>query len=174
MAHPVHIPIRILGLPEGGHDIGMKCLPGEIGLPAEFEQELDIRVHLEKTHEQTVLRAHVETKAVYPCDRCLEPVTLPIDVSFTLFYTRDAEAARRVDEDDVRIIDPDETVIDLADDVRDFVLLSIPMRRVCPDDAEGNPTCIAPVLAERLVPPGISLNSPWDRLKFPFESDNDV
>lgn len=75
------------------------------------------------------------------CDRCLEPAEFPIDSPFDLFY-RPAIEARREEEVE---IDPGEAEIafyegggiDLKDVLREYVLLAMPMQRICRDDCRG-------------------------------------
>jgi uncharacterized protein len=74
------------------------------------------------------------------CDRCLEPARFPIDSDFTLYY-------RPVDEGygDEKEIDAGEAEmgfyegegLELNDVLREFVLLSLPMQRVCSEDCKG-------------------------------------
>ena len=77
------------------------------------------------------------------CNRCLEPAEFPIDSSFDLFY-RPAEVAGDADEE-VEIDEGDEEVafyegrrkVELKDVLREHVLLSMPMQRVCREDCLG-------------------------------------
>lgn len=82
------------------------------------------------------LTVHMEAD----CDRCLEAALFPITVDFDLIYrplpTRLAEEV---------ILSPEETEIgfyrglglELADVVREQVLLALPMQRVCRPDCRG-------------------------------------
>jgi len=159
-----HIPIRISGLSDGEHVFELTAVPGEIGLPKEFESELAVDVRMDKTHSQLILHIRVRAEAAFLCDRCLEKLCIPIDTSFMLFYARDLAAARQLDEDDVRIIEPHEPLIDIGGDVRDFALLAVPMRRVC-GEFGGNPDCVAPSLEERLAGAQVSSDPRWEPLK---------
>lgn len=86
------------------------------------------------------IRGHLRVRMRADCDRCLEPADFPVDSSFDLFY-RPAEVAR---EDDVEI-DAGETEIafyegggiDLKDVLREYVLLAMPMQRVCREECRG-------------------------------------
>lgn len=79
------------------------------------------------------------------CDRCLEPAACPIDGEFELTY-------RPVDEGygDEKAIDPTEAEmgfyegggVELNDVLREYVLLSLPMQRLCRLDCKGMcPVC---------------------------------
>jgi uncharacterized protein len=97
---------------------------------------------LNNTLDEIRVRGHVRVEIEVPCDRCLEPVHFLIDRDFDLFYRPEPE-----DEDtphDLEI-DPGETEIgyykgagmELADVLREFVLLSLPMQLVCSAECAG-------------------------------------
>ena len=75
------------------------------------------------------------------CNRCLEPAVFPIDSPFDLFY-RPAGAAEddsevEIDEGEAEIGFYEGDGIELTDVLREHVLLSMPMQRVCRGDCQG-------------------------------------
>lgn len=89
-------------------------------------------------------RVQVEIEA--PCDRCLEPAPIKIDSPFDLYY-RPADTGPEGDEVE---IDAGEAEIgfyegdglELEEILREFILLAIPMQKVCRPDCKGIcPTC---------------------------------
>ena len=153
----IRIPIRISGLPEGVHEFDLTARPKDIGLPEEFRQDLTLHVHLDKTRSQVILRTDIHTEAEYPCDRCLEPVPIPVDQRFILLYSEDSGNAKQLDDEDTRIVDPNAPLIDIGDDVREIALLAIPMRRTCGEDENGESLCrdtetVSRVLAAERLP----------------------
>lgn len=138
-----HIPIRIAGLSDGQHEFDETVPPRNLELPAEFGQDLSVHVVMDKSHAHIVLTVDISGEAMYPCDRCLEPVRIPVAQHFLLYYARDPGAARMLEEDDVRMIDPSAPWVDIAEDVRDYALLAVPMRRTCGEDELGQPRCTA-------------------------------
>jgi uncharacterized protein len=87
------------------------------------------------------IQGRLAVKMGAECDRCLEPADFPIDSNFDLFYRPSVEARR---EGEVEI-DPGETEIayyegdgiELEDVLREFVLLAMPMQRICRADCRG-------------------------------------
>ena len=87
------------------------------------------------------IRGHLKVRMESDCDRCLEPAAFPIDSRFDLFY----RPARRGDFDEEVEIDAGESEIafyegggiELKDVLREYVLLSMPMQRVCHEDCLG-------------------------------------
>ncbi len=90
---------------------------------------LTIRLRLEGLHEGILVSAEVETTASGECVRCLDPVSLPVEVEFQeLFaYSPDEAFDFSVRDDHV----------DLESVVRDAVVLSLPFQPVCRPDCPG-------------------------------------
>jgi uncharacterized protein len=94
------------------------------------------------------VRGHLAVTMRCDCNRCLEPAEFPIDSSFDLFY-RPAEAAEDEDEAEVEIDEGEAEIafyegggIELKDVLREHVLLSMPMQRICRAECLGIcPTC---------------------------------
>lgn len=140
----LHIPIRVAGLADGIHEFTLEADPGRIGLPAEFRSPVHLDVHMDKSHAHIVLALTATASAVYACDRCLDEIEIPLRESVTLVYAKDAAAEHMKDDENVRTLAADETFVDAGDDVRDVLLLAIPMRRVCADYRD-NPACGAAI-----------------------------
>jgi len=85
-------------------------------------------------------KGHVAVNMEVDCDRCLEPAWCPIDSDFELYY-------RPVEDGfgDEKAIDPGEAEmgfyegdgIELNDVLREYVLLALPMQRLCKEDCKG-------------------------------------
>jgi uncharacterized protein len=54
-----------------------------------------------------------------------------------MHYVWEESEAEQIDPSEVQVILPGQTVIDLADDVRQTVLLSFPLKNVCREDCRG-------------------------------------
>jgi uncharacterized protein len=89
------------------------------------------------------VRGRLAVRMRCDCNRCLEPAEFPIDSSFDLFY-RPAEAVEEPDEEEIEIDEGEAEIafyegtgIELKDILREHVLLSMPMQRVCQEDCRG-------------------------------------
>jgi len=87
------------------------------------------------------IQGHLKVKMQAECDRCLGPAGFLIDEDFDLFYR---PAKRAGYEEDVEIDAGESEVafyegggVELKDILREFVLLSLPMQRVCREDCGG-------------------------------------
>ena len=83
----------------------------------------------------------VRTVLELPCDRCLEPFTLPVDAAFDLRYQPHAdntgEGEREIEEDDLSTAFYDNQTIDLGQLMREQFYLSVPMKPLCREDCRG-------------------------------------
>ncbi len=164
-ARTKHIPVRLSGRAEGIEELTYTVDPADLKLPAEFSAPLDVAVRLDVAHDQIVLRVNVVGEAVYPCDRCLDPVRLPVKSRFALVYNTSEREAGEPDADDVRLIDHNDPVADLADDVRDAALVCIPMRITCGEDELGDPLCKTPIPDHLNADSQDRIDARWDALK---------
>jgi uncharacterized metal-binding protein YceD (DUF177 family) len=137
-----HIPVRVHGISDGTYNFIYETDPREIELPEQFTQPVHVRVDMEKSGDQAYLMVAIDTSAAYPCDRCLEDLTVPIRAGFRLLYVRSEETAQVTPEgEEPRNVDPAEPMIDIASDVVDVTLVNIPMRKVCEVYNPANTAC---------------------------------
>ncbi len=115
---------------------------------AEFRQTapLVVSAMAELVGSEIRVHGHLGTRLEATCDRCLGPVTLPVERDFDLFYrpmqtiAREEEVEIPADELDVGFFSGDG--IELADVLTEQVILSVPMKVVCRADCLGLcPTC---------------------------------
>lgn len=100
------------------------------------------------------------------CDRCSEEFELELnDLHHILVKYNDGILEQPNEEADILFIERNDTHINVAKLIYDFILLSIPMQKMHPDDAEGNPGCeikyTEPVNTEEENKP----DPRWDALK---------
>jgi len=86
------------------------------------------------------VRGHLAVRIESECDRCLEAVDFPIDTGFDLLY-RPTPAPS---EEEVEIDDAGSDIgfyrgdgLELADVLREQILLTLPMQRICRQDCKG-------------------------------------
>ncbi|HTS76231.1 MAG TPA: DUF177 domain-containing protein [Bryobacteraceae bacterium] len=79
------------------------------------------------------------------CDRCLEPAQFPLDSDFELYYRPVAETAAHevaIDDSEAEIGFYEGDGIELNEVLREYILLALPMQRVCRADCKGIcPSC---------------------------------
>ena len=120
--------------PAGEIDLGGLRQVGP--LHAEGQAEL-----LSNTLGEMRITGRVQAEVETDCDRCLEPVRRAIDSEFDLFYrpTPDKSAPHdlAIDEGEAEIAFYQGGGIELAEVLREYILLALPMRHICKEECQG-------------------------------------
>ena len=99
-------------------------------------------VRLLRTTDGILVTGRLETSVLLPCDRCLSefpiPVTLELEENFrpTIDIRSGASLPRVSGEETATLID-ERHILDLAEVVRQRILLSVPMHPVCRTECAG-------------------------------------
>jgi uncharacterized protein len=106
--------------------------------PLQAEGSAELLAH---TLGEIRVRGHMAVTMQCECNRCLEPARFPMDSSFELFYrpadAGDEEEEVEIDEGEAEIAFYQGAGLDLKDVLREHILLSMPMQRVCSADCHG-------------------------------------
>ena len=86
------------------------------------------------------VKGHVKVRMEGDCDRCLDPAMYPIDADFSLYYRPVSEGygeEKAIDEGEAEMGFYEGDGVELNDVLREFVLLTLPMQRICSEDCKG-------------------------------------
>ena len=96
---------------------------------------------ISRTEHKVVVEGELAAIAELECDRCLQPVELPISSDFRLEYvtaeTYMSSETVELAQDDLALSIFDGEVIDVDDIVREQLLLAIPTQAICRDNCKG-------------------------------------
>ncbi len=129
--------IQIGGLSEGLHRYQFQEQAATLALGDQFSDMVDIDAALQRNGRQLYLNASVRATGSFLCDRCAAPFTLPLRTTYQMYYVQDETDAGDIDPAEVQVIPPGLSSIDLAEDVRQMVLLAVPLKLLCRDDCRG-------------------------------------
>jgi uncharacterized protein len=138
---------KVKDIGESGLDVDLAVTPAWL---AEACAELELRPdqegvrfkgRIEPTGQDFLLRGHLTGGLLLPCARCLEPARFELDVDVSVVYVERA-GEDDVEDDDDAVDAPDvlffeEGVIDLAPELRDEIMLAVPVSVVCREDCLG-------------------------------------
>jgi uncharacterized protein len=150
--------------------------PGLLQLPEEWKQTADVRAAgtaelLDRAGSRTIrVRGKIQGRLEACCSRCLEPMEQVFDDSFDLYYYPMTLIARNetvpIDRDDTDIGFYEGQGLELADVVREQVLLWLPMRGICREDCKGIcPGCGVNRNRETCSCESTFVDARWDALK---------
>lgn len=126
--------------------------------------EVKVWLVFDKQPRLFTLQFTLQGEVMLACDRCLSDLTLPVDAENTL-YIRLGDHAEEESEDVILMPDT-EYQIDVSNFIHEFIVLSLPMRKVHgEDDAEGS-SC-DPDMLSRLNehPQSDDIDPRWEALK---------
>ncbi len=139
--------IAFVGLKNGIHHFNYKINDEffEQFKPQDFkESDLSVHLSMDKRERFFLLDFEITGSILTACDRCADIFSLEIwdEFPFTVKQVADPEMAQEENEDpNMAFIANQDTVMNVAKWIYDFSLLSIPMQKIHPDDADGNSTC---------------------------------
>jgi uncharacterized metal-binding protein YceD (DUF177 family) len=126
--------------------------------------QIHVHADLEKEETLLVFSFRLEGMVVVTCDLCNEPLeaevkgTEQLIVKFGPDYHEESETVQVIPEGDKKI--------DLSPFLYEYVHLLLPVRRVHPPDAEGNPSCDPEILKRMDTrPASVETDPRWDVLK---------
>lgn len=123
--------IKFAGLAEGRHEYEFqidKTFLEEFEIEDICDADLKLRVSLEKKERMLTFLFDIDGKIVVLCDKCLEPLTVPMNINQT-YYVKFGESYEELDED-MCVIPENEHSFDLGNLIYDYTILHKPMRCV--------------------------------------------
>ena len=129
--------IQVGTLSQGEHTYSFQAPAADIGLGSEFREDVRVNVSLEKTSSEIALTARIQTSGAFTCDRCVAPFSLSLSPSYRMYYVWDAAGAQGLDPSEVQVVQPGLNVIDISDDVRQTILLAVPLKLLCREECRG-------------------------------------
>ena len=129
--------IQVGSLSEGTHEYRFRTDAGDIQLGEGFSGEVTVNATMQKTGHQLALRARITAQGTFICDRCTSPFTLRLAPEYRMFYVWNETDAESLDPSEVQVISAGLPIVDLTDDVRQTVLLSVPLKLLCKQDCRG-------------------------------------
>jgi len=146
---------------EAPTDLGSAIISIPPGRPVE------LTVLLESVMEGILASGQLDTGATGQCVRCLEPVELPIGVTFQELYSypERAAATATANQDQTDTLEVIDQAIDLNRPVRDALVLALPFQPLCQTACPG----LCATCGEMLVDPADHQHNQVDPRWSPLE-----
>lgn len=144
MGHLTDFSIPFKGLKQGKHELQLEITDRFFSDYEESEitkGKLVANVVLEKTSTFLKLDVHVIGEVEVTCDRCLEQFNAKVDTNGALYVKFSERETNESEDDDIIFLLPSESEFDLKQPLYDWICLSLPVRRVHPNDKKGKPLC---------------------------------
>jgi uncharacterized metal-binding protein YceD (DUF177 family) len=161
--------IPLSGIKEGRHTIDFeidKAFFEQFEESEVTEGSLVANILMDKRSSHLDLAIRISGNVRICCDRCLEMFLHPVLCENRLLV-KFGKTIEDIDPD-ILYLPVGENELDLQQHVYEFILLALPIRRVHPNDADGNSTCDPEMLKkldELIVDEDLEEDPRWDELK---------
>ncbi len=160
--------IKISNLRDGEYFYSFKVDTKELNLEdTEIKDNIDVDVKLVKTLGSIFTNIKAKGTMIFTCDRCLDKFDYLFEADFEILYkVSNTDFVTNNIKEDVNVYDlkPETAEIDITEPVRDYVILSVPMRKV-PEEKDGKCVMCGRVIEEMFKPEaGKEINPVWDKL----------
>jgi len=159
--------LKLRGLSQGEHQFSFDEPVKDYGLDAElFRGNIDSDVRVDVQGKNYYIRIASTVSAAFECDRCLDSFVRDISVEIRIIYTEDRSLGPDDDTEGLHFLAANEDVVTLDEDLRQNLMLAVPMKKVCCDDCKG----LCPVCGGNLNKKSCgcvveNVDSRWDALK---------
>jgi uncharacterized protein len=157
--------LDVAPLANGIHILSFELSPSNIGLEDTDFEQITVEISLDRQVDKALVQISTKALAHLVCDRTLVPFTQWVEGEHEVFF--DDEITEGAENDEVRPF-PLTQKLELTDDVRDTILLSVPIRKIAPEALEADiPLAFGAVEEEDHT------DARWDALKaLKFGSEN--
>jgi uncharacterized metal-binding protein YceD (DUF177 family) len=136
------LTFRIQEIPDGKSDRSVALERGELKLSEDVSLETaGVMIDFYKTDHFVQVKFSVKADVELVCDRTLKSFVYTANGTYQILYEPNPVEESETEEAAIRQIPSDDLVIDMSSEVRDTILLDIPIRKVHPDflDSDGKP-----------------------------------
>jgi uncharacterized protein len=134
----VAIKLNIGTLNDGSQQINLVSDAREIGIDERLlKGNLMLNIDLFKASHQLDLKVKAAGIMNLVCDRCLDVYELPFESNFEIVFVQKAEREEPINDDYIRTYSPFMKTVDITNDIKEYIILSVPMRKVPAETPEG-------------------------------------
>jgi uncharacterized protein len=132
------LKIKVSNLTNGRYDYDFVGKISDIKVSEPYEGNYKTKAVLNKFDNQIILDATTDIIANLVCDRCTKEFQSVITSKYRMIYLfiqniNDSENEKI----DIIYLHPETDKIDLSEDVRDYALLALPMKKLCSENCKG-------------------------------------
>jgi uncharacterized protein len=132
------IRFNIGGLKDGEHELEIVSNNEELGLNNVLGSGLKIKAVFFKLHNMLDLKISLDGELLLECDRCIEEYRQPFHTDFELVFVQKSEYDIKPTDENYRIYNPSMKTVDITPDVKEYVMLSVPMKKIPVQNPDGS------------------------------------
>ena len=132
------IKIKVSNLANGRYDFDFNGNVSDLEIPSPYSGQFRINIVLNKLDNQIIMDAETFIPANLICDRCARDFQSEIKSKFKMVYLfRSNFDESENEKEEVVYLHPETDKIELDDDIRDYAILAIPMKKLCSEECKG-------------------------------------
>lgn len=156
--------LKYINYPNGIHQIEFKESVKSLGLSEEFVEDVLLTCKMDKSSSQIVLNCDVTFNVNFDCDRCSKNVIKTLHTDFVIIKVFEKENDD-LDDMNTSYLPPNVVELDFGSDLQDFLVLSIPLKKICNEDCKGLcPSCGSDLNTEECHCTVETINPQWNAL----------
>ena len=125
---------------------------------------IEVELNLEKQERMMICNFHITGSIAVKCDRCLDELTLPVNINETLYIKFDA--GENENTDDILFISGSEYQVDVGGLINEYIILSLPLKKVHLSVEKGGIGCNTEITGKLEELSGKNRMDPrWEKLK---------
>ena len=128
--------IKISGLSDDVYEFVFQDKIDKLDLKEPFFGNYVAKIELKKFHNQIILNSDIYTTASFQCDRCGTDFKADLRNKFQIVYLF-GNYSKENNVENVVYLSSDTDKINLFNELRDYALLSVPMKKLCREDCKG-------------------------------------
>jgi len=132
------IKIKVSNLSNGRYDFDFIGKVSDLEIPEPYVGNFNAKIVIDKFDNQIILDAVTGIPANLVCDRCAKEFQSVIKSNFKMVYLfRSNYEDTESEKQDIAYLHPDSDKIELDEDIRDYAILAVPMKKLCSEDCKG-------------------------------------
>jgi uncharacterized metal-binding protein YceD (DUF177 family) len=163
------LEFKINEIQKGKSEDRLELNPVDVDIQAPDLRNLVLNVHFDKQEAVLSVGFDVEAEVLLICDRSLDTFWHSIHGSYTVLFKDSASFETEDDHMSVRRLDISGNIINIQPEVRDTIMLAIPLRQIHPRFFNENGELIEFLHIEDVEP---STDPRWDALKVLKDTSN--
>jgi uncharacterized protein len=131
----LHLP----SYPHGHHQLTEKLESAQLDLDSSlFPHKIEVKIELDRQDPYLRLECQIATSMHQVCDRCLADYDTELTADANLVFVLGGSPQHgRESDDEIQYIAADSQDLDIRADLRDILMLSLPMKSLCREDCKG-------------------------------------
>ena len=128
--------IGLNSLKEGSQILNVSLTKNDLNIvDSGFVYPINVSMVVDKFSSQIFISGKLQTRADFQCDRCLNSYSQDLKADFkvvlAMMHDKDLE------DENVILVSPSMNEVDITPQIRDAVILAIPLKKICSDNCQG-------------------------------------